>query len=190
MKDQARLIGFDDGPFTFEDETTALAGVMTRGGGYVEAVLVGEVTVDGLDATDVVIGLLEGSGFLETAHALAFNGGVLGGFNVLDLDRLHERFDLPALAVTRERPDDGAVRDALETHFDDAEARLELLTRQPVHRVELGTGPAYVRHAGGELDDLEDLLRVHTVRGREVEPLRIAHLVATAIAEGRSRGRT
>lgn len=189
MKPQARLIGFDDGPFTFEDDEAVLAGVMTRGGGYVEAVLVDHVSVDGTDATATVEALLTGSGFLETAHAVAFNGGALGGFNVLDLDALHRALGVPVMAVMRTRPDDEAVREALKAHFDDAETRYQQLTQQEIAQVDLGTGPAYVRHAGGTLAELEALLKAQTVRGREPEPIRIAHLVATALAEGRSRGR-
>lgn len=190
MKDEARLVGFDDGPFDFDDDQVPLAGVMTRGGGYVEAVLVDRVAVDGTDATDVVLELLGGSGFAETAHAVAFNGGALGGFNVVDLDQIHEELGLPALAVMRERPDDAAVRAALDEHFDDADARYGRLTSQSVQQVDLGTGPAFVRHAGGSTEELEALLRTQTVRGRDPEPLRIAHLVATALVEGRSRGRS
>lgn len=188
MKPEARLIGFDDGPFTFDDDRVPIAGVMTRGGGYVEAVLVDEITVDGDDATDTVLALLEGSGFLETAHAVAFDGGALGGFNVVDLERVHEALGLPAIAVMRERPDPEAVQAALAEHFEDHEARYERLTRQPIQRVDLGTGPALVRHVGGQLEEIEALLAGQTVRGREPEPLRIAHLVATALKEGRSRG--
>ncbi len=162
---------------------------MTRGGGYVEAVLAGEVTVDGTDATETIVDLLDGSGFLDTAHAVAFNGGALGGFNVVDLDRIHRALGLPAVAVMRDPPDHASVQAALEKHFDDAEARYARLTQQPVEAIELDTGTVHVRHAGGTFDELAALLDVQTIRGLEPEPVRIAHLVATAIAEGRSRGR-
>lgn len=187
MKPTARLVGFDDGPFTFEDETTPLAGVMARPGGYVEAVLLDEVTVDGLDATDTVIDLLEGAGLLETAAAVALDGGAVGGFNVVDLERVHRALEVPVVAVTRERPNPEAVREALD-NVEQAGERLDALTRQPVREVELPGGLAYVRHAGGSLEELEALLAEHTVRGRTPEPVRVAHLVATAAVEGVSRG--
>lgn len=187
MKPTARLLGFDDGPFTFEDETTPLAGVMARPGGYVEAVLLDEVTVDGRDATTTLLDLLEGTGIVETAAAVALDGGAVGGFNVVDLERLHEALKLPAIAVTRSRPDPDAVREALD-NVEAADERRATLTQQPVHEVELPGGSAYVRHAGGSLDEIEALLAEHTVRGRTPEPVRVAHLVATAAAEGVSRG--
>lgn len=188
VKPESRLVGFDDGPFTFEDETCVLTGVMTRGSGYVEGVLTGEVTVDGTDATDTVLGLLEDTGFVETAQAVAFNGGTVAGFNVLDLGRLHDELGLPVVALTRDEPDPGAVREALDAHVQDPESRARLLEAQPVHEVDLQAGTCYVRHAGGETERVAELVRVQTVRGLEPEPLRIAHLVATAIEEGSSRG--
>lgn len=188
MKPTARLIGFDDGPFTFEDETAPLAGVMTRPGGYVEAAMLDEVTVDGEDATDTVLDLLEASGIVETAAAVAFDGGAVGGFNVVDLERVREALGVPALAVMREPPDEDAVREALAEHVDGAEERLAVLTREPVREVDVGEGVAYVRHAGGRFEDVEALLAEHTVRGRTPEPVRVAHLVATAAGEGVSRG--
>jgi endonuclease V-like protein UPF0215 family len=188
VKPTARLLGFDDGPFTFEDETAALAGVLSRPSGYVEAVLLDEITVDGTDATRTVLDLLEGSGLVETAAAVAFDGGAVGGFNVVDLAEVHETLDVPAVAVLREEPDEAAVREALAQHVDGARERGRVLTREPLHEVDLGDGVCYVRHAGGSLDEVAALLAEHTVRGRTPEPVRVAHLVATAAAEGASRG--
>lgn len=186
VKDQARLVGFNDGPFSFGDETCALAGVLTRGGGYVEGVLVDEVTVDGRDATETVRSLLADSGFPETAQAVAFEGGTVAGFNVLDLSSLHEALGLPILSLTTERPDPASVREALDDHVDDAARRRELLEAQPVEAIETSEGPLYMRHAGGDAERLAELVRVHMVRGRVPEPLRIARLVARAVARGRS----
>ncbi len=188
MKPTARLVGFDDGPFSFEDERVPLAGVMTRPSGYVEAVMVDEVGVDGRDATGTVVDRLRGSGVVQTAAAVAFDGGAVGGFNVIDLRRVNEALGVPAVAVLRERPDVGAVRAALEENVEGAKERFDVLTREPVHRVELGQGSVFVRHAGGSLESLGALLAEHTVRGLTPEPLRVAHLVATAVGEGISRG--
>lgn len=186
VKDEARLVGFQDGPFSFEDTDCPLVGVLTRGGGYVEGVLADRVTVDGHDATDTVLNLLADSGFEQTAQALAFEGGTVAGFNVLDLDRLHEELGLPVLALTRDRPDPDAVREALQDHVDDPGERARRLTAHPVHAVEMDEGEVFMRHAGGDLDRLAELVRVNTVRGRMPEPLRIARLVARAIERGRS----
>lgn len=186
VKDEVRMLGFDDGPFTFEDETCVLAGVMTRGGGYVEGVLVGEVDVDGTDATDTVLELLDGTGFVETAQAVCFDGGTVGGFNVLDLERLHRELGLPVLALTRDRPDREAVREALEAHVDDPDRRARLLEAQPVREVELDEQTVYLRHAGGDPEELSRIVERHVVRGLVPEPVRIARLLARAVETGRS----
>lgn len=186
VKPEARLVGFDDGPFSFADDTCALAGVMTRGGGYVEGVLVGEVAVDGTDATERVLELLADTGYAETAHAIAFEGGTVAGFNVLDLDRIRDELGLPAIALTREEPDREAVRAALAEHVGDPERRLSLLEAHPVHAIDVDGARLHLRHAGGDREELAELVRVHTVRGRVPEPVRIARLVARATARGRS----
>ena len=188
MKSEARLIGFDDGPFTFDDESTPLVGVLCRGGGYVEGVVAGEVTVDGDDATDVVVSLLAETGFAATARAIVFDGGAVGGFNVIDLERVHRELGVPAVALVRDEPDHDAVRAALRKHFDDAAERERLLTAQPLVPVELGGQASFLRHVGGDAAELAELLAVHVVRGRTPEPLRIAHLIATALVERASRG--
>ncbi|PSG96326.1 hypothetical protein BRD56_11590 [Thermoplasmatales archaeon SW_10_69_26] len=188
VKDEVRLIGFDEGPFTFEDTTCPLAGVMTRGGGYLEAVLVDEITVDGTDVDDTVIELLADSSLLETAQAIAFQGGTLAGFNVLDLARLHQTLGLPVLALTEDEPDPPAVRQALRDTVRDPDRRIELLEAQPVHPVSLDEGTIHMRHVGGDHDQLAELVRAHTVRGLRPEPVRIAGLVARALARGSSTG--
>ena len=46
MKPQFRVLGIDDGPFTFEDRTVPVIGVVVRKG-YVDAVMRTGVMVDG-----------------------------------------------------------------------------------------------------------------------------------------------
>jgi endonuclease V-like protein UPF0215 family len=186
VKAEVRMLGFADGPFTFEDETCTLAGTMTRGGGYLESVLVDEITVDGHDATDTILALLADSGLPRTAQAIAFEGGTLAGFNVLDLDRLHGELGLPAIALTRDEPDPDAVREALRDHVDDPDERARLLEAHPMQAIDVNEGRAFMRHAGGDRDRLVELVRRQTVRGRMPEPVRIARLVARAVTRGRS----
>ena len=39
MKQQIRILGIDDSPFTFTDKYATVIGVVMRGGGYLECVL-------------------------------------------------------------------------------------------------------------------------------------------------------
>lgn len=189
MKPEVRVLGVDDGPFTWQDREADVVGVLMRGGSYVEAVLRTRVTVDGWDATERLAELLERSRYREQVQCLMLDGVCLGGFNVVDLDALHARFGWPVLTVTRDPPDKEAIEAALRKHFPDAEARLALLQRHPLERVATAHNPVWVKHVGMPLADAAELVRRTTVRGALPEPLRLAHLIAAALRNGESRGR-
>lgn len=189
MKPEVRVLGVDDGPFTWEDARADVVGVLMRAGAYVEAVLRSSVRVDGDDATQVVAGMVARSRYAEAVQVLMLDGVTLGGFNVVDLDALHGALEVPILTVTRDPPDKPAIEAALRKHFDDAERRIALLQRHALERVETAHNPVWVKRLGMSAEEARDLVRATTVRGALPEPLRLAHLIAAAFRNGESRGR-
>lgn len=189
MKSQLRVLAFDDGPFSFTDEKVALVGVLVRLPSYVEAVMVGEVEVDGTDANDVIAKLIQDSRYKGQPKLVMLDGAAVGGFNVVDIDRLSARTGLAYATVTRDRPDMGAVEIALKNNFPDWEQRLAVLERRGPREVDTGHKPVYVDCAGIGFDGAVQIIKKTIVRGAIPEPLRIAHLIATAMAKGESRGR-
>ncbi|MCA1812712.1 MAG: DUF99 family protein [Halobacteriales archaeon] len=189
MKPEARVLGIDDGPFSWGDATTDVVGVLMRGGSYVEAVLRGQVRVDGDDATMAVANLVARSRYADQAQVVMLDGVCLGGFNVVDLDALHDALELPVMTVTRDAPDRAGIEAALRKHLPDAERRIDLLERHPLHRVATAHKPLWVSCVGMGLPDAEEVVRRTTVRGALPEPLRLAHLIAAAYRLGASRGR-
>ncbi|HLE46661.1 MAG TPA: DUF99 family protein, partial [Candidatus Thermoplasmatota archaeon] len=129
MKREVRFLGIDDSPFTFEDRTVRVVGVVTRGASYVEGILSSAVEVDGSDATEAVARLVERTRFRPMLRAILVNGVTLGGFNLVDLDALWDRLKVPVMGVVRDEPDLPKSRRALEKHFPDAQARLEVWQR-------------------------------------------------------------
>ncbi len=188
MKAQARILGVDDGPFRFTDEFVPVVGVVVRAPSYVEAVLTTRVHVDGTDATDVLADAIRRSRYFEGLGLVLLDGAALGGFNVVDVDALHAATDLPVATVTRRRPDPAAIEKALRPRFPDWERRLEVLRRRPLLKVETEHNPLYATVAGMEPHELKEAVKRCTVRGALPEPIRIAHLVATAIVRGESKG--
>ena len=189
VKPDSRVLGFDDGPFTFDTPRVPVVGVLSRGKGYVEAALVTDVAVDGTDATQRILELARSSTHVEAARLVLLDGATMGGFNVVDLDALHAGLGVPVATLTRDEPDLADIEAALRGRFDDWAARLALLRRHRIEPVDVEDGaPVWVQRAGVERDELAALLRAQTVRGRTPEPLRVAHLIATALVEGRSRG--
>jgi hypothetical protein len=189
VKPEVRVLGVDDGPFTWEDAQADVVGVLTRGGAYVEAVMRTQVAVDGTDATQQLAAMFARSRYAGAVQCLMLDGVTLGGFNVVDLDALRSALEVPIMTVTRDPPDKPAIEAALRKHFPDAEERIELLQRHPLHRVETDHNPVWVKVLGMGIDDARDLVRRTTVRGALPEPLRLAHLIAAAYRQGESRGR-
>ncbi len=188
MKAQARILGVDDAPFQFTDEFVPVVGVVVRSPSYVEAVLTTRVHVDGRDATDVLAEAIGGSRYREGLGLVLLDGAALGGFNVVDIDALSREIAIPVATVTRRKPDAAAIEKALRSRFEDWEARLAILRKGPLFRIETEHKPLYATAAGIEPHELKEAVQRCTVRGALPEPVRIAHLVATAIVKGESKG--
>ena len=188
MKAQARILGIDDGPFRFTDDLVPVVGVVVRAPSYVEAVLTTRVHVDGTDATDVLARAIRGSRYFEGLGLVLLDGAALGGFNVVDVEALHAATERPIATITRRKPDAAAIEKALRARFPDWQRRLEMLQRRPLLQIETEHKPLYATVAGMEPHELKDAVRGCTVRGALPEPIRIAHLVATAIVRGESKG--
>lgn len=183
-----RFIGFDDSPFTFQDETVRVVGVVMRGAGYVEGVLSRHVTTDGNDATTVLAEMVGSSRFRPMLRALFLNGVTMGGFNVVDVERLHESLRIPVVSVVRDEPDYEKAERALRKHFPDAETRLATLARQRPQAFANGRFKVWCVSRGIAGAAVANLLEAATVRGAIPEPIRLAHIIASGIARGQSRG--
>lgn len=189
MKGQVRVLGIDDSPFEFEDAKSLVVGALVRAPNYLEAVMRAEVDVDGDDSTDRLSEMILRSRYREQVKLVIVDGIALAGFNVVDVQALHERTGLPVATVTRDEPDLAEMESALRKHFDDWRRRLSLITRSPLRRLGTGHKPLFASVVGMPWGDFEELARLTTVRGSVPEPVRMAHLIAAAMVRGESRGR-
>ena len=189
MKPQSRVLGIDDAPFRFSDESTAVVCAVVRLPQYLEGVMVGSVAVDGTDANDVILRILRGSRYAEGLSLIFIDGVALGGFNVVDIDLLNRELGIPVVTVTRDEPDIPAMVLALQKKFADWERRAEIVSRNSLQRVSTGHKPIFITSAGLPASELREAIELSTVRGVLPEPIRIAHLIATALAKGESHGR-
>jgi len=189
MKAQSRILGVDDAPFVFTDEHVPVVGVVVRAPNYVEGVLTTRVRVDGTDATEVLSKAVSRSRYRRGLALILLDGAALGGFNVVDIEALHEGTGIPVATVTREKPDLDAMERVLRRKFADWERRLEILRRNELIRVETPHKPLYATVAGLAPRELKEAIHRCTVRGALPEPVRVAHLIATAIVKGESKGK-
>lgn len=183
-------MGIDDSPFEFEGERALVIGALVRVPNYLEAVLRTEVEVDGTDATEKLVHMIRGSRYRDQVRTVMIDGIALAGFNVVDIDRLHSETGVPVLTVTRDRPDLASMESALKAHFPDWERRYGLITRHPLMEISTEHKPLHASGVGLEWPEFERLVSASTVRGAVPEPIRIAHLISSAVTRGESYGRS
>ncbi|HYY48245.1 MAG TPA: DUF99 family protein [Thermoplasmata archaeon] len=189
MKAKSRFLGIDDAPFRFSDETVPVVGVVVQAPSYIEGVLTTLAEVDGRDATDRIAAMVSRSRYREGLAMVLLDGAAVGGFNVVNVDALHEAIGRPVVTVTRKKPDLKAIETALRRRFDDWEDRLGRMHRHALEGVRSRAGTLWVSYVGIDRRGVQEALALTTVRGVLPEPLRVAHLIAAGIARGESRGR-
>jgi endonuclease V-like protein UPF0215 family len=117
------------------------------------------------------------------------DGTAVGGFNVIDIDALHQAVGRPVVTITRKRPNMAAIETALRRRFDDWAERLAVIRRHGVESTRAKGGTLWVTYVGADRAEVQEALSLTTVRGVLPEPLRVAHLIAAGIVRGESRGR-
>lgn len=181
----SNVIGIDDGPFprSHRGDVPIVGAVYARS--RLDGVVIGEVRRDGVNSTRKVAALIESSPFAEHVQAVLVGGIALAGFNVIDLEALHERLDKPVLAVARKQPNLKAIERALRQRVPGGLRKWRLIQKAgPMEPVE----GLWVQRAGLTLAQAAGLVRRHRAHGNLPEPLRVAHLLAGAVVRGVSHG--
>lgn len=181
------LLGIDDGPFEKfrSGESTPIVGVTMEGADLVESVAVTRFPVDAPDVSDFLTNWIGKLRVRPGLQGVIFGGITIAGLSVLDPFALAERLDLPVLLVNRREPTNERLREALE-RAGFAE-RIPLLDRAP-EPFPVGER-LHAAAAGADAERARALLGNSVRKSDLPEPLRLAHLIARAIARGESRGR-
>ncbi|MGH8657918.1 MAG: DUF99 family protein [Gammaproteobacteria bacterium] len=180
------VIGFDDAPFADAHRGDVLVVGAVYAGPRLCGILSGKVRRDGANATQVLAGLVRGSRFYPQLHAVLLQGIAVAGFNVVDLDGLHEALGIPLLVIARRRPDLNAIRRALLDRVPGGARKWRLIERAGPMGSLAGL---FVQRKGLSLSEAEMLINRFAINGRIPEPLRCAHLIAAGIALGQSTHR-
>ena len=187
LKRFSNVAGFDDAPFARDH----LGRVPVVGTVYADlrfdGVLMGEIEKDGFDAAEKIGNMICRSKFCDHIRLVLLQGIAMGGFNVIDVFDLHKRLMLPVLVVSRKKPDMAAVRSALLHHIPRGREKWKVIEAlgpmEPVENI-------YVQRVGISAGQAAGVLQRFCIHGRIPEPVRTAHLIATALCGGQSRGRT
>lgn len=190
IKKESRFIGFDDGPFSKKQQKTILVGIITRGGEWFDGMVKSEISVDGLDATLIVSNIINNSKYKKELRVIMFKGLTIGGFNVIDVEELNKNTNLPVIIVSRKKPNMKKIRKALE-HFTDGEVRWRIIRKAgKINKLKLKNNKnIYFQFYGLSRHDAEKIILLTCMRSLIPEPLRLAHMIASAFVRGECGGR-
>lgn len=176
-----RVVGIEDGSFKKGVTKNALLAAVLFKGLDIENVRFTKVKVDGLDATERVAEVLNGWKF----EAVMLAGVSFAGFNLVDPAVLFDKFRKPLIIISREKPDNKAVKRALLRHFKDWQIRWEVFQKLGlIHKVNVSAKepPLYIETIGGNIQWAKRLIKALTVAGRVPEPIRAARLIARGLS--------
>lgn len=190
VKEEIRVLGFDDSAFEKKSKCLVpVVGVIFRGGKFLDGVLKTEVMVDGLDATEKIIKVINSSRHKEQLKVVMFDGITMAGFNLVDIKEVNKKTSLPVIVINRKMPDLEKVKNALK-NFEDFEERWKIvLNAGEIKECRVKNRKIYFQAVGLKDWDAKEIIRITSTRSLIPEPLRVAHLIATALVRGESHGR-
>lgn len=186
IKPEIRVLGVDDGVFTpHSKEIVDVVGVVYRGGYWLDGFMHTCVQVDGLDATQKLVGMITRSPHHPQLRVVMLNGVTLAGFNIVDIEELCEKLKLPVIAVTRDKPNFDDIKKALQ-NLPESEKRwkaIEKAGKMIKVRTREGEEPIYVHVVGISEEDAKRILKSTSTRSNIPEPLRVAHIIASGLTQ-------
>jgi len=186
MMRRPHLLGIDDAPFKKgQAGPVPVTGVLMEGNDLVEGIAITHFPVDGADATRFLEKWIGSLRWRSAIQGVVLGGITLAGLGLVDLEALAQAIDIPVLAVTRRSPAATRIREAL--------VAAGLTGRQPIAdrsppAVRVAPG-LFLAFAGTTADRAAGLIHAALRKSRMPEPLRIAHLIGSALERGQSRGR-
>jgi endonuclease V-like protein UPF0215 family len=182
----SHVVGFDDAPFERSHRGDVLVVGAVFAGNRLDGVISTKVRRDGANAAQRLIDCLTGSKYFDQLQAILLQGIAFAGFNVVDLQRLHQATGLPVLVVARYRPDLQAIRKALLEQVPGGTRKWRLIEAAgPMETM----AALYVQRCGITPENAARLLASLQQNSQLPEPLRVAHMIAGGVTTGESRHR-
>jgi len=179
-----RIVGVEDGGFSrkLHGIQIALFVCVLLRGRWISDFQARAITVDGLDATEKLTFMLR----RWTFDAVMLAGVSFAGFNLVDPTIVFEEFKKPVIVISRTKPNNVAVKNALREHFEDWRVRWSIFEKLgSVYEVVsmAAEPPIYVEVIGAELKWARKLIHATSVCCRVPEPIRVARLVARGLTK-------
>jgi len=180
-----RVIGIDDSPFKkFSKGKVLIVGTIFRGGLFLDGVLSTKVNIDGNDSTKKIIEMINKCKFKPQLQCIFLDGIAVGGFNVIDVKELNQKTKLPVIVIIRRKPNIEKIKKTL----------VRIGKKNKIKLIEkagsvVPIGKIYIQLTGLSIEKAKEILKIVCTRSLIPEPIRIAHLIASGITNGESRGK-
>lgn len=181
---EMRLVGVEDGsfkPFQRRGHSYTVLCCVEMDKDVICNVRLAHIEVDGLDATDKLLSMLDA----ESVDAVILGGITFAGFNVIDPSTIFQDIGVPVIVYSGEAPDNCAMLLALRRHFEDWKRRWSVIegldgVYETVTRPE--EPPVYFEVVGGSVSWAEEVLRSSALVCRIPEPVRVAGIIARGVS--------
>jgi len=184
MKKEMRILGIDDAPFNkFKKGNVLVVGTIFRGGSWLDGLLSTKVRIDGSNSTDKLIEMINKCKFKPQLQVIILDGIALGGFNIVDIEKLNKKTKIPVIVVIRRMPDFKKIKETLIKLKKEKKYKL-IEKAGEVHKI----NQLYVQIKGINLKDAEEILKISCTRSLLPEPIRAAHIIASGVVKGESKG--
>ena len=128
--------------------------------------------------------MINKSKFKLQLRCILINGIALGGFNVIDIKELNQETKIPVIVVIRKYPDFKTIEKTLKKL--NKQNKYELMQKAgPVEQI----GKVYIQRKGITQKKAREILKLTCTRSLIPEPIRVAHLIASGVITGESKGK-
>ncbi|MCW6160345.1 MAG: DUF99 family protein [Candidatus Micrarchaeales archaeon] len=182
MKTGIRILAVACAPLKKKD--TLLVGIIAKDS-VIEGVVSSKVQVNGTDATKKIIALVNKTRFKDQVRLVAVNGIGLAGLNVLDVDELRKRTKAELISVTRGKPHPSELITALRSFSKRSGEKVG----ERIELVNLARNLSEFRLKGFYLQTTLEKADAGKFVERSFHFLRLAHLIASGVTSGESKGR-
>lgn len=179
VKRGMHVVAIDDSPHHKGQEKSFLCFVFTMGT-LLDKVLSARIRVDGIDGTDAIIKTLADENL--NYSVILTHGITIGGFNLIDINKLHIALGVPIISITENTPKGDLFIKAI-SNLDNKERRLEIVKNAGEmyeYKTKFGKKPLFFYCKGISKEESKKIILILSKRSRLPEPLLMAHKIASA----------
>jgi endonuclease V-like protein UPF0215 family len=177
------IVGVEDGSFkAFQPDQKTLLCAVKMIGDRISDVRLRKISVDGTDATTVLLEML----FNLQCDLVILGGISFAGFNVVNAFKVNNEIGKPIIIYSSEMPNSDSVKSALMTHFHDWLDRwssIEDLGKVYQVMTKFNSSKIFYEVVGASPDWAKKVLEISAYLSRTPEPVRIAGLIARGLSK-------